>query len=235
MLCRLFIILLGLSVSFNGISQQQLVSSVLITRLDSVCMSNGKASHFAALYLHTTIAADMYIRTLPSEEAQLMKRLEPDFAEYFFRAITAHATGNEVPCEWKNYFNGNGLSPLQLKLLGANAHINGDISQALVNSFSLEEIKKLKPFYKKYNKTINKVFSDLFESAVGSDKRLRGLHSLTLGLDKIYGKIILQKWRNRQLRLAIFKFEQQEKFERLKKRTEHKRERIDRMIIKRLG
>ena len=71
-----------------------------------------------------------------------MKRLEADFAEYFFRAVNAHTMGTIVPPEWKNYFNGNGLSPLQLKLIGANAHINGDIWQALVNSFSLEEIKK---------------------------------------------------------------------------------------------
>ena len=157
------------------------------------------------------------------------------FAEYFFRAVNAHTTSNEVPPEWKNYFNGNGLTPLQLKLIGTNAHINGDLWQALVNSFSLEEIKKLKPFYKNYNKKINKVFSDLFESAIGSDKRLRELHSITLGLDKIYGKVILRKWRNRQLRLAMFNFERQEKFGRLKKRTDRKREKIDRMIIKRLG
>ena len=234
MSCRLLIIPLALCISINGFSQQELISSTLITRLDSIRMSTGKASYFAELYLQTTIAADMYIQTLPSEEQQLMKRLEQNFAVYFFRAIEADNGGNQVPDEWKNYFSGKHLSALQLKLIGANAHINGDVWQALTSSFSLREIKKLKPVYKKYSKTINKVFGDLFESAIGSDKRLRNLHSITLGLDKVYGKMMLQKWRNRQLRLAVLNYEQPGKFERVKKRTANKRERIDRMIIKRL-
>ena len=232
--CRLLIIPLALCISINCFSQQELISSALITRLDSIRMSTGKASYFAELYLQTTMAAEMYIQTLPSEERQLMKKLEQNFASYFFRAVEADNSGNEVPDEWKNYFNGKQLSGLQRKLMGANAHINGDICQALVSSFSLEEIKMLKPVYKKYNKTINKVFGDLFESAIGSHKRLRNLHSITLGLDKVYGKMMLQKWRNRQLRLAVFNFERLKKFERVKKRTANKKERIDRMIIKRL-
>jgi hypothetical protein len=222
-------------VPFKSLSQQYLASSALIARLDSIAMSGNKASHFADLYLQTTITADEYIQTLTPEAGHMMKRLEQRFAEYFFHAIDADNTGNKMPGEWENYFNGNNLSSLQLKLAGANAHINGDIWQAFTSSFSLEEIKQLEPVYKKYSKTLNKIFSDLFESAIKADKRLRNLHSITLGLDKVYGKIMLQKWRNRQLRLAIFNFEHPEKFERLKKRIDIKRERIDRMIIKRLS
>jgi len=232
---RLLIILLVFTISFKSFSQQYLASSALIARLDSITMSGSKASHFAELYLQTTITADEYIQTLPPGAGQMMKRLEQGFAEYFFHAIDADNTGNEIPGEWENYFNGNKLSSLQLKLTGANAHINGDIWQVLTSSFSLEEIKKIEPVYKIYNKTINKVFTDLFESAIRSDKRLRNLHSITLGLDKVYGKMMLQKWRNRQIRLAKFNFEHPKKFERLKKRIDIKRERIDRMIIKRLS
>ena len=232
---RLLIILLVFTNSFKSFSQQYLASSALIARLDSITMSGSKASHFAELYLQTTITADEYIQTLPDEAGQMMKKLEQGFAEYFFRAINANNTGNKMPGVWENYFNGDKLSLLQLKLMGANAHINGDIWLVLTSSFSLEEIKKLEPIYKKYSKTINKVFSDLFESAIRWDKRLRNLHSITFGLDKVYGKIMLQKWRNRQLRLAIFNFKHPEKFERLKKRIDIKRERIDRMIMKRLS
>jgi hypothetical protein len=96
--------------------------------------------------------------------------------------------------------------------MGANAHINGDIWQAMTNSFSLEEIRSLKLFYKNYNRSIGKIFDDLFESAIESDKRLRNLHSIMLGLDKVYGKMMLHKWRNRQLKLAIFKFSEPAKF-----------------------
>jgi hypothetical protein len=235
MLHKLPIILLGFTVSFKCLSQQCLASSLLIAKLDSIAISGSTASHFAELYLQTTIAADGYIQTLSPKAGQMMKRLEQGFAEFFFQAIDADKTGNELPGPWENYFSGNKLSLLQLKLMGANAHINGDIWQALTCRFSLEEIRKMEPVYKKYSKTINKVFSDLFESAIQSDKRLRNLHLLSLGLDKVYGKIMLKKWRNRQLKLAVFKFQHPEKFERLKKRISSKKKRIDRMIIKRLS
>lgn len=197
-------------------------------------MSAGNESHFGELYLKTTISADSYIETLPEQGKVLMKRLEENFARYFFRAIDSSCNGDPVPNEWKNYFNGKDLSVLQLKLMGANAHINGDIWQAMTSSFSLQEIKSLKPFYKNYNRSIAKVFDDLYESAIESDGRLRNLHSLTFGLDKVYGKMMLYKWRNRQLKLAIYTYSNKKKFERLKRQTETKRNKIDKMIIKRL-
>src|SRR4026209_2834572 len=169
---RLLIILFVFTISFKSFSQQYLASSALIARLDSITMSGSKASHFAELYLQTTITADEYIRTLSPEAGQMMKKLEQVFAEFFFHAINASNTGNKMPGEWENYFSGNKLSLLQLKLMGANAHINGDIWQALTSSFSFEEIKKLEPVYKKYSNTINKVFTGLFESAIKADKRL---------------------------------------------------------------
>ena len=103
MLHKLLIISVVFSTSLKGFSQQYLISSTLVARLDSVTASANIASHFAELYLQTTIAADLYIQTLPPEEGQLMKKLEQNFAEYFFRAIVASNTGNEIPGEWKNY------------------------------------------------------------------------------------------------------------------------------------
>ena len=197
-------------------------------------MSAGNESHFGELYLKTTISADTYIETLPEQGRILMKRLEQNFAQYFFRAIDASYNGSPVPNEWKNYFNGKDLSVLQLKLMGANAHINGDIWQAMSCSFTLEELKSLKPYYKNYNRSIAKVFDDLFESAIENDKRLLNLHSLTLGLDKVYGKMVLRKWRNRQLKLAINSYSNPKKFKRLKKQTETKMNKIDKVIMKRL-
>ena len=215
-------------------SQQRLLSAGLTAKLDSVRMSAGSEAHFGELYLKTTIAADAYIESLPGQGRVLMKKLEQNFAEYFFNAIEANYKGAIIPDEWKNYFTGRELSALQLKLMGANAHINGDIWQAMTSSFSLEEIKMLKPFYKEYNRSIAKIFDDLFEAAIESDKRLHNLHSITLGLDKMYGRWMLRKWRNRQLKLAIYSFYQKGKFKRLKKRTETRMKKIDKIIMKRL-
>jgi len=118
--------------------------------------------------------------------------------------------------------------------MGANAHINGDIWQALTDNFSIGEIRQLKPFYKKYHRSISKICDELWRSGVRSDKRLHDLHVLTFGLDRVYGKIMLKKWRNRQLRLAILKFETPKRFTALKKRIDKKRNRIDKMITRRL-
>lgn len=163
-----------------------------------------------------------------------MKTPEERFAMYFFRVIDSNNGGTEVPDEWKNYFNGR-YSPLQLKLMGANANINGDIWQVLATNFSLAGIKQLKPVYKNYSAPIKRVYDDLFEQGIRSDKRLRDLHLITLGLDKVYGRMMLRKWRNRQLRLAIVKFKNEERFQLLKIRIDKKRNRIDQMIIRRLA
>src|SRR6185503_1662603 len=215
-----------LGITLPGFSQQQLLSVALTTRLDSVRMGSGNERHFGELYLQTTILVERYMEALPGEGKLLVKRLEESFADYFFKAIEANNNSDEVPAAWKNYFSGN-YSPLQLKLIGANAHINGDIWQALTDNFSLQEIKQLKPFYKRYNRSITKTFDDLFKSGIRSDKRLHDLHIITLGLDKVYGRMIVRKWRNRQLKLAILKFEDPGKFNSLKKRIDRKRNRID--------
>src|SRR4026207_81386 len=165
-------------------SQQQSLSVAVATRLDSVTMGSGKERHFGELYLQTTRLVDVYIETLPERGRLLMRRLEESFVAYFLRATNANNSGSEIPDEWKTYFTGN-HSPLQLKLMGANAHINGDLCPALTDNFSVEEIRQIKPYYKKYNKYICKVFDELFQSGTGSDKRLRHLHLITLGFDKL--------------------------------------------------
>jgi hypothetical protein len=216
-------------------SQTTLLSTGLIVKLDSVRGGTDKASHFGDLYFKATIDVDNYIQSLPQEMQLLMKKLEDNFAAYFFLAADANNNGYTVPGVWKNYFNDKQLSSLQLKLMGANAHINGDIWQAIRSSFTLEEIQKLKPVYKNYGRSLNKVFDDLFQTGIRSNKKLHRLHLITFGFDKVYGKVVLHKWRKRQLKLAIFNFSDPNKFSRLKKRTDRKREKIDRMIIKWLG
>jgi len=210
-------------------SQPQMIFSSLTSKLDSITTENGKEKHFGQLYLQTTILVEDYIEGLPEKGRVLMKRLEERFAVYFFDAINASNNEKEIPGVWRTYFNGD-HSPLQLKLIGANAHINGDLWQALTNNFSLTELYELKPFYKKYGLTLCKEFDELFELGRRSDNRLRNLHFISLGLDRFYGKLMLKRWRNRQIRLAILKYEKPITFTSRKNRIDKKRQRIDKMI-----
>jgi hypothetical protein len=227
------ILLCVLLTGFPCFAQQQILPIALAARLDSILKSNSNEKHFGELYLQTTHSADIYIESLGGTGRLLMKKLEERFAIYFLRAIDSNNSGGQVPDEWKKYFNGN-YSPLQLKLMGANAHINGDIWQVLTNSFSLFEIRELTPFYRSYSVSIRKVYDQLFDAAINSDKRLRNLHLITFGLDKVYGRMMLKKWRNRQLKLALLKYENEKRFIALKIRIDKKRNRIDKMIIRRL-
>lgn len=204
-------------------SQQQVISSATVVKLDSLRTCAGKEKHFGELYLNTTIMGGTFMENLPEEGRILMKRMEECFATYFFRAIEANNNRSYMPDAWKNYFNGN-YSPLQLKLMGANAHINGDIWQALTGYFSLAELRKLKPYYKNYGSPIQMIFDELFSLAIRTDKRLHDLHSITFGFDRLYGRMMLKKWRNRQLRLALFNYEHPQRFIALKNRIDKKRD-----------
>ena len=226
------IILVFLVITIKGFPQSELLSTSIIAKLDSVRMRANHESHFAELYCKATLAADQYIQSLSGTGQALMARLERNFAEYFFRAVKASDEGALIPPEWKNYFNGKRLSSLQLKLMGANAHINGDIWQAMVASFSLGELKQLAPVYKDYNRSLDKLFDDLFSMGKKSHKRLRDLHVITLGLDKVYGRMMMRKWRNRQFKLAVLNLSHNEKFNKMKGRTDVKRVKIDKMIIR---
>ena len=97
-------LILSILISAKGFSQQQLLSAGITARLDNIRMSAGNESHFGELYLKTTISADAYIETLPEQGRILMKRLEQNFAYYFFRAIDASYNGSPVPNEWKKLF-----------------------------------------------------------------------------------------------------------------------------------
>ena len=222
-----------LLITLSCVAQQQVLPLALTSRLDSIRMCPGNERYFGELYLQTTVSAELYIESLSGQGKLLMKRLEERFAIYFLRAIDSNNNGAEIPDEWKNYFNGK-YSPLQLKLMGANAHINGDIWRVLTDNFSPAEIKELTPFYKNYGRYIKKIYNELFKQGIRSDRRLYDLHLVVFGLDKVYGRMMLKKWRNRQLKLAILKCEDDVRFNALQKKIDKKRVRIDKMIIRRL-
>ena len=77
-----------------------------------------------------------------------IRELEINFSNYFLKACNKYKDSGHTDSTWKIYFETSGLSPLKLKLLGINAHINGDLWQALRDSYTVHEIQvSAKPFF----------------------------------------------------------------------------------------
>jgi hypothetical protein len=207
-------------------------SVTLLARLDSVRQSHSVSKHFADIYFETTIGAMNYFSRTDERVQQLMERLELQFASYFFRAAEAHQQKETVPRPWQAYYQDSCASPLRYVLYGINAHINGDIWQALTNAFTAPEIEELKPWYFAYHNELQKEYEIVYSRALAENKKLRLLHTLTIGFDKLYGKIMLKRWRNRQLKLAVLYFNDRALFEKKLKRLQGKTRRLDRLIRK---
>ncbi len=207
-------------------------SIVLLTRLDSVRQSNSISKHFAAIYFETTIGAVNYFSTADERVQQLMERLELQFASYFLRAAEAHTQKETIDRPWQAYYLDSSAPSLRYILYGINAHINGDIWQALTTAFTAAEIEELKPWYFAYYNELRKEYEAVYRTGLAQNKRLRLLHALTMGLDKAYGKIMLKRWRNRQVKLAVLYFHDQALFEKKLKKLQRKTRRLDRLIRK---
>lgn len=206
----------------------------LLSRLDSVRKSTSVAKHFAAIYTETTALAILFFQYADTAEKNFIERLETAFAGYFFRAADKGREGKTAADGWVAYFGDTSLSVLQYELIGINAHINGDIWQALTTTFTPEEIKRYKNSYLRFQEILVKQYKDFFDQSVQTHPLTRTLHRLTLGLDKFYGKLMLAKWRKRQLKLALLYFNDPAVFRQQWKKLQQKMKRTNQLILRRL-
>lgn len=202
----------------------------LLQKLDSVRNSLSISRHFAGIYFETTIHAVHFFSEADIKTQSLMERMEKRFADYFFRSADAHESRGAIPAEWKAYYQDTTASSLRYVLYGINAHINGDIWQALTAEFTAEEIKTIKEPYFLYYRELLKEYENVYEAALTSNPRIRLLHQLSFGFDKFYGKIMLHRWRKRQMQLADLYFNDRLLFERKLRRLQRKMSCLNRLI-----
>lgn len=229
----LFLLLIN-QVPLRISAQQDPGEIALLQKLDSMKRSRSVARHFAELYYSTTVKAADFFLNRSKKENDFIHRFETRFANFFFRAAEAHDQHIPVSREWKAYFADTVLSPLQYKLLGINAHINGDIWKVLTVEFSLEEIKKNRDSYFSFQKKLKDQYREFYVSSRKSSARIRLLHVATAGLDKLYGKMMLTRWRKRQLQLAFLYFNNRQRFDSRLKKLYKKMDHTDRLILRHL-
>lgn len=204
----------------------------LLEKLDSVQNSEPPANHFAGLYITATSNAILFWQTRSEQERNLNRRFETRFASFFFAATDSYSNRRNIPEEWKDYFRHNNISQLQYKLLGINAHINGDIRKALTTEFSPAELKIYKASFLAFNHKLKQQYFDLYYQAVNEKSKSKIIHYLTFGIAKWYGSQMLLKWRKRQMKIANLYFVDQESYLRKEKSLSKKKLRLDKAILK---
>jgi hypothetical protein len=202
--------------------------------VDSIAGVEGVSSVFAALYSKTMQEIEVQLQKMDTASARQIRKLELNFSGYFIRACRQFKNADSIDINWATYFKKDNLSPIQLKLLGINAHINADLWQALRDSFSENEIKDISKTVFLFHQSLLVIYKEVYREAKAENKRIKTLNTLSLGLSEKFGRHLLAKWRKRQLKLANLFYFNTTKFERLRKKTEKKKNRIDNMIIHRL-
>jgi hypothetical protein len=208
------------------------VTKISIQRVDSVAHATGISRHFGSLYNKVMENVEVQLQNRNVNEKYFVQKFEITFADFFLNACVDYKNGSLPPTsEWNKYFTNPGAKPLQIVLLGINAHTNGDMWQSLVKNFSEKEIRHNKKQLLDFQSSIIKVYYPFFDSLVQQNGWLRFGHSSTKHLDKNVIERVIYRWRLRQVNLAIHYYHNQKKFKRRLVVLNRKKENIDELIL----
>ncbi|MGC4104339.1 DUF5995 family protein [Ferruginibacter sp.] len=213
------------------ITAQHRYNAALLDTLEQMSAGNSPARHFARLYHRAIEATNVYAKTQSEEIRQFIFGFEASFAPGFFQSERNFVGGKpQLPC-WQAYYSDTGLNTLQYQFMGMNAHINGDMWLALKERHSYDSIKKYRGSLIRFQRALNVFFDSMYTASAGY-KKIRMLHTLSLGTDRIVGKKIILHWRKRQVRMALLYYSDPEKCRRKQRRLENKMDRWNRFALR---
>jgi Family of unknown function (DUF5995) len=227
---RLFLILVLFFFVARVLPQVNNGEIPILLKLDSLTHQNTAAKHFAKLYAETFTKTVFYFNNEKQRTKELAHRFETTLAGFFF---TAAALAYKNINSWQTYFADTALTPFQYQLLGINAHINGDIWQALTKEFSLSELIEFKPTYLSFlKKEMLQQYNDFYTNTALTVAKVKALHLLSFGLSKNFGRQLLKRWGLRQLKLAFIYHKNPEKFTRKRKNLNRKTNHLNWLILR---
>jgi len=205
-----------------------------IKQVDSISHTQSLASHFASIYTASMKNIGVQLTRMDSDAQIFIKKFEISFISYFLDAAFEFEQKGRLPHDaiWNCYFSNSNAQPWQLTLIGVNAHINGDIWKGLVKNFTEQEIKRYKGNLLSFQSSISKAFEPFFGDLMDQSAYLRFINGFTKGSAKLYGEWLVYNWRLRQINLAMLYFQDQEKFRKKLSAISRKRQKIDRVILK---
>lgn len=227
---HLFVLFLLLLCSGPARSQNPAVTD----SLNKIAGTASVSGYFGLLYYKSTLAAEKYAAAQNPAPARFLTAFESGFAHYFFEAVNEAPQPASLPFSWQRYYSRQNLNAFQYYFLGMNAHINGDMWQALVKTHPYDSIKKYRQLLLDFQHPLTGLFDSTYRTC-SKYKNLSRFHRLTLGLDKWYGKRMMLHWRSNQIKLALLSYSNTARFSRRLKKTHHKMKRLDAFVIKWFG
>lgn len=153
-----FILLIVTLVSYP----QELFNKPLIDSLSKIGNSNTTSCHFAKLYLETILITNKYLETQSDSIKQFVFGFESQFANYFFQAHQNYILNQPQNKIWHQYYSDTSLNKLQYLFLGMNAHINGDMGNALKDVYDLSTLKKYTPYLLRFQRSIENLYDSVY-------------------------------------------------------------------------
>lgn len=226
-----FLLLLLLLARLSVSGQASLYQVELLFKMDSLSKKEAPSRHFASLYLETMQLSMLHFAQSDSGHLDFIHRFEVAFAEHFFRATGSQGRDPEAAA-WLTYFNDRSKNALQYQLLGINAHINADLSSALIHTFSLTELKANKKAFLRFQQGLKSQFFRFYELNKKATWFTRFLDNIPFNLARGYGSSMMSRWRKRQYKIALLHFKNPEKSIRLRSKTQAHKDWIDQQILR---
>jgi hypothetical protein len=155
--------------------------------IDAALPAADGVAYFNRLYRKVTEEVDSQIAGAGYEDDEFLGRLDVRFANLFFDAVAADARGEPPARPWRPLFEGRNAdaAPVQFALVGMNAHINHDLSVALVDvcrDMALAPARET-PQYRDFDRT-----NEVLELVQGRIKQWFAV-GLIAAIDEALGKV----------------------------------------------
>ena len=137
---------------FPSNAQNDNYAFIQLYQLDSIGHSPSISHHFGNLYFHFLQLVEKRLEIADTATRRLVRNFEAVFAQFYIDACVAYSSRYQVPLPaWRAYFTDSTLESYQYHLLGANAHLNGGLAEAIAGSYSLADWGRVKKKYGLFN------------------------------------------------------------------------------------
>jgi hypothetical protein len=174
----------------------------ILDTLEHLSLTHTPSAYFARLYYGAIEKTNEYAKDQPENVRQFIFGFEAYFCQRFIQAHDHHVHDQPQDFSWQFYYSDSNFNELQYDFIGMNAHINGDMWQALKDKYCYDSLKKYKRPLIKFQKALNVYFDSMYVTSK-KYKRIRHLHHLSLGIDKLIGRHMILQWRKRQVNMAM--------------------------------
>ena len=198
-----------------------------MTELKAVAAQESCWRFFGNLYYDTTNSINKQLEVLDDTTRELTLRFQQKFSEYFLD----HCNWNVCPSSNWYVYAKDSLHPLQYYLLGLNAHINGDMWQALTDCFSEDELEQYQQALLQFQSAITTVYDQYYSLSLTGNIFLRTIHFFSMGLSRKIGNRYIYKCRDLQVKLALLYFRDKNKFEQKLRKAKRRKRLTDHYIL----